>query len=409
MKKVAILGSTGSIGTQALDVIAQHPHEFEVVALAAGSNSALLAEQARRFGPALVGLRDADAAARLRDQLSGRASEVLAGSDAAETIAAESGADVVLNAMTGSIGLKPTLAALKAGAQLALANKESLVVGGALIAQACTRAGQVVPVDSEHSALAQALASGRHRRGLCSADAEDEGHSEVSRLVVTASGGPFRGWDSVQLAEVTPKMALNHPNFDMGRMVTTNSATMVNKALEVIEAHLLFDVPLDSIEAVVHPQQYIHSLVEFQDGSTIAQAGPPRMLVPIGWALSHPDRLGRVDTPIDWTQAMSWEFEPLDHSAFPAVEMAKTAAKSSATHMAVYNAANEQAVEAFHRGEIPFQGILTTVTDVLADHDGVPASAANLDAVIGAEAWARARADELLAAMATRAAGAGIR
>ncbi len=213
----------------------------------------------------------------------------------------------------------------------------------------------------------------------------------------------------MQLAEVTPKMALNHPNFDMGRMVTTNSATMVNKALEVIEAHLLFDVPLDSIEAVVHPQQYIHSLVEFQDGSTIAQAGPPRMLVPIGWALSHPDRLGRVDTPIDWTQAMSWEFEPLDHSAFPAVEMAKTAAKSSATHMAVYNAANEQAVEAFHRGEIPFQGILITVTDVLADHDGVPASAANLDAVIGAEAWARARADELLAAMATRAAGAGIR
>ncbi|GAB3842278.1 1-deoxy-D-xylulose-5-phosphate reductoisomerase [Nesterenkonia populi] len=403
MKKVAILGSTGSIGTQALEVVAQHPEKFDVVALCAGRNAALLAEQARQFRPGIVGIHDADSAVTLKERLIDHTPHILAGPEAAETIAAESGADVVLNAMTGSIGLKPTLAALRAGAQLALANKESLVVGGALIAGACTRPGQVVPVDSEHSALAQALISGRHRRGLCSPEAASDGETEVSKLVLTASGGPFRGWEAAQLADVTPEMALKHPNFAMGLMVTTNSATMVNKALEVIEAHLLFDVPLEQIETVIHPQQYIHSLVEFQDGSTVAQAGPPRMLVPIGWALSHPDRLERVDTPIDWMHAMSWTFEPLDHEAFPAVQLAKRAAASSATHMGVYNAANEQAVEAFHRSEVPFTGILPTVAEVLTEHDGVPAARADLDAVLEAETWARARADELLGLSADRA------
>ncbi|WP_022872019.1 1-deoxy-D-xylulose-5-phosphate reductoisomerase [Nesterenkonia alba] len=393
-RRVAILGSTGSIGTQALEVIASHPGQFEVVALCAGRNAALLAEQVRRFTPQMVGIRQSGAEATLRERIADDVA-LFTGDEAAERIAAESGADVVLNAMTGSIGLRPTLAALSAGATLALANKESLVVGGALVAAATQRPGQVVPVDSEHSALAQALASGRHERGLCAPTLT--GHSEVRRLVLTASGGPFRGWGSEALATVTPEQALKHPNFAMGLMVTTNSATLVNKALEVIEAHLLFDVPLRDIDTVIHPQQYIHSLVEFHDGSTIAQAGPPRMLVPIALGLSWPQRLPAVDTPIDWTHPMSWDFEPLDHSAFPAVQLAKEAAASSATHMAVYNAANEQAVEAFHAGRLPFTGILRLIEEVLGAHNGVPADQANLEAVLEAETWARNTAERLMA------------
>lgn len=394
-RRVAILGSTGSIGTQALEVIAAHPEDFDVVALSAGSNAALLAEQARSFNPETIGLHDEATAAALEEKRGNTEYEVLAGPHAAEEIAAESGADIVLNAITGSIGLKPTLAALRSGATLALANKESLVVGGALVQQAVQRPGQVVPVDSEHSALAQALTSGRHHRGLCSP--ETTGESEVAKLILTASGGPFRGWEAESLAAVTPEQALKHPNFAMGLMVTTNSATMVNKALEVIEAHLLFDVPLEQIETVIHPQQYIHSLVEYVDGSTVAQAGPPRMLVPIALGLSWPHRLERVDTPIDWTHAMDWTFEPLDHLAFPAVQLAKQAASTSATHMAVYNAANEQAVEAFHAGRLAFTGILATVEEVLTAHTGVDAAGANLEALDEAETWARSRAEELIA------------
>lgn len=411
-RRVAILGSTGSIGTQALQIIAEHPDRFDVVALCAGSNAALLAEQVRTFSPAVVGMYDDAAAQQLRgllDDAPGRAAEglsaeapspevpspeVLSGPAASETIAGEAGADVVLNAMTGSIGLKPTLAALNSGASLALANKESLVVGGALVKDALQRPGQVVPVDSEHSALAQALASGRHERGMCSPALT--GASEVRRLVLTASGGPFRGWDSQALATVTPEQALKHPNFAMGLMVTTNSATMVNKALEVIEAHLLFDVPLNRIETVIHPQQYIHSLVEFHDGSTLAQAGPPRMLVPIALGLSWPQRLHDVDTPIDWTHAMQWDFEPLDQTAFPAVQLAKQAAGTSDTHMAVYNAANEQAVTAFHAGRLPFTGILAVVEQVLSTHNGTGQTQLDLDTVLAAEDWARSAADELV-------------
>lgn len=400
-RRVAILGSTGSIGIQALEVISAHPESFRVVALCAGTNAALLAEQARTFRPELVGIRDDDAAKGLADQLKGLGVEVLSGVESAEHIAAHSQADVVLNAVTGSIGLKPTLAALRSGATLALANKESLVVGGALVQQAVQRPGQVVPVDSEHSALAQALASGRHQKGVCAVprpgEGELTGETEVAKLILTASGGPFRGWTAQDLAAVTPEQALKHPNFAMGVMVTTNSATMVNKALEVVEAHLLFDVPLERIDTVIHPQQYIHSLVEFHDGSTMAQAGPPRMLVPIALGLSWPDRLHKVDSPIDWTRPMSWEFEPLDHGAFPAVQLAKHAAAASATHMAVYNAANEQAVEAFHTGRLGFTGIVATVEQVLAQHTGVSQSAADLDTVLGAEEWARQAAEALIA------------
>ena len=406
---MAILGSTGSIGTQALQVIAEHPEAFDVVALCAGTNAALLAEQIRTFKPSVVGMHDDDAAQQLRrilddsgisgpgqfpgpDQVP--APEVLSGEDSSVQIAGEADADVVLNAMTGSIGLRPTLAALRAGATLALANKESLVVGGSLVRDAVQRPGQVVPVDSEHSALAQALASGRHEKGLCSPGLS--GVSEVRRLVLTASGGPFRGWDVQALAAVTPAQALKHPNFAMGLMVTTNSATMVNKALEVIEAHLLFDVPLSDIETVIHPQQYIHSLVEFHDGSTLAQAGPPRMLVPIALGLSWPQRLKSIDTPIDWTHPMQWDFEPLDQEAFGAVALAKQAASTSATHMAVYNAANEQAVTAFHADGLPFTGILAVVEEVLTAHTGTSDAQADLDAVLAAEQWARSTADQLI-------------
>ncbi len=413
-RRVAILGSTGSIGTQALEVIAAHPGRFEVVALAAGSNAALLAEQVRATGARLAGIADAAAAGELEAALratgqtgqTGQTVEILTGDEAAVQIAAQSGADVVLNGMTGSIGLQPTLAALNSGATLALANKESLVVGGALVAQAVQRPGQIIPVDSEHSALAQALSSGRHERGLCSVPASGatalSGASEVSRLIVTASGGPFRGWDPAALADVTPAQALKHPNYAMGRVVTTNSATMVNKALEVIEAHLLFDIGLKEIETVVHPQQWIHSMVQFCDGSTIAQAGQPRMLIPIALGLSWPQRLTEVDAPIDWTQAMQWDFEPLDEHAFPAVALAKQACAASDTHMAVYNAANEQAVEAFHEGRLSFLGIVSTVEATLERY-APSAGTLSLAEVLEAETWARREADALIGAASVQA------
>lgn len=421
-RRVAILGSTGSIGTQALAVIDAHPERFKIVALAAGADTELLARQAARTGAAVVGIA-ADggtagnphrpALSSALDEASGRhaaAVEILTGPHAAEQIAGEVAqahdVDVVLNGMTGSVGLRPTLAALHAGVTLALANKESLVVGGALVAAAQRRPGQVVPVDSEHSAVAQALASGHHGRGMCAEQLS--GESEVRKLIITASGGPFRGWDARALATVTPEQALKHPNYSMGRVVTTNSATLVNKALEVIEAHLLFDVPLEDIEAVVHPQQIIHSMVEFQDGSTVAQAGPPRMMVPIALGLSWPQRLPRVDAPIDWTQAMSWDFAPLDHGAFPAIRLAAQASQSSPTHMAVYNAANEQAVDAFHDRRLSFPGILQVVEDVLGRHQGLSGEL-SLESVLDAEAWARREADALIASGSVTMPGGGRR
>lgn len=425
-REVAILGSTGSIGTQALDVICRNAGRFDVVALAAGANTRLLAAQVAASGAGIAGIASDGGTAENPDQPPlaqalaeagvRREVEILTGPTAAEQIAAgalgaaaPASEGVVLNGMTGSIGLRPTLAALRTGATLALANKESLVVGGALVPAAQTRPGQIVPVDSEHSALAQALTSGRHEKGMCAVgrDGELSGDSEVRRLIVTASGGPFRDWPAESLSAVTPAEALKHPNFDMGRVVTTNSATLVNKALEVIEAHLLFDIPLDDIETVIHPQQIIHSLVEFQDGSTLAQAGPPRMLVPIALGLSWPDRLEKVDEPIDWTQIMQWDFEPLDHERFPAVRLAKQACAASATHMAVYNAANEQAVDAFHEGQLGFGQIVETVEKVLGEHEGHRAEQLCLEDVIGAETWARRRADELIGAGSVRAGSAG--
>ncbi|KQX63695.1 1-deoxy-D-xylulose-5-phosphate reductoisomerase [Angustibacter sp. Root456] len=387
MRRVVLLGSTGSIGTQAIDVITRNPDRFEVTAIAAGgSDVRTLAQQALSLGVEQVGVADPGAESALRDELARQADgarlpEVLAGPDAATALAGR-GDDVVLNGITGSIGLRPTLAALEVGSVLALANKESLIVGGPLVTAAASP-GQIVPVDSEHSAIAQCLRSGAA--------------TEVRRLVLTASGGPFLGRDRASLHDVTPEQALAHPNFAMGRVVTTNSATLVNKGLEVIEAHLLFDVPFERIEVVVHPQQLIHSMVEFVDGSTIAQAGPPRMLVPIALGLSWPERLADVDAPIDWTQAQSWQFLPLDDDAFPAVSLARRAGASGSTYPAVFNAANEECVEAFHDRRIRFTEIVETVRRVVDEHEA-PSGQLSVDAVLAAERWARHRARAILGA-----------
>lgn len=399
-RKVIILGSTGSVGTQAMDVVARATladgsPRFTVTALSAGGgNLELLAEQAVAARVLAVGIA-ADDAGSLRTLITARAAaaglanyapEIVTGPDASSMIAAwgsgtADAADVVLNAITGSIGLAPTLAALGTEAILALANKESLIVGGALVKDAAS-AGQLVPVDSEHSALAQALRSGTA--------------GEVQRLIVTASGGPFRRRARTELADVTPAQALKHPTWDMGPMVTTNSATLVNKGLEVIEAHLLFDVPLERIEAVVHPQSVVHSMVEFTDGSTLAQCSPPDMRLPIALGLGWPDRVPGAAQACDWTKAATWTFEPLDNEAFPAVELAKEAARRGSTCPAVYNAANEEAVYAFHAGRIGFLDIVDTIAEVLSEH--TPVSELTLESVLDAELWARARTNELLAA-----------
>jgi 1-deoxy-D-xylulose-5-phosphate reductoisomerase len=387
-RRIVLLGSTGSIGTQAIDVVDGAPHLFEVVALSAGGgNLELLAQQAVHTKALAVGIASGDPG-RLRDLIDDAARaaglsmyrpEIVAGPDASTTIAAVD-ADVVLNGITGSIGLAPTLAALGTGATLALANKESLIVGGALV-KAAAREGQIVPVDSEHSAIAQCLRSGSA--------------AEVDRLILTASGGPFRGRTRERLADVTPEEALAHPTWDMGLMVTTNSATLVNKGLEVIEAHLLFDIPLDRIDVVVHPQSVVHSMVQFVDGSIIAQASPPDMRLPIALGLGWPDRVPNAAMPCDWGRAVSWTFEPLDAAAFPAVELAKEAAQRGSTFPAVFNAANEEAVLAFHGGRIRFTDIVDTIEVVLSEHPG--SSRLTVESVLEAEKWARARTHERLA------------
>jgi len=359
MRRVIVLGSTGSIGTQALDVIRANPRRFEVVGLSAGVQRELVERQAAEFDVEHIAL----------------------GADEAEQLVRDVEADVVLNGITGSVGLGPTLAALETGRTLALANKESLIVGGDLVT-AIAQPGQIVPVDSEHSAIAQALRSGDR--------------AEVRRLVLTASGGPFRGRTKDELADVTPAEALAHPTWNMGRVVTTNSATLVNKGLEVIEAHLLFDVTYDDIEVVVHPQSIVHSMVEFVDGSTIAQASPPDMRLPISLGLDWPHRVGGVGRPLDWRTATTWTFEPLDDAAFPAVTLAKRVGRAGRTYPAVFNAANEQAVDAFHEGRLPFPGIVEIVERVVEGHEAP--TELTRESLADAEQWARAAADRAIAA-----------
>jgi 1-deoxy-D-xylulose-5-phosphate reductoisomerase len=302
-------------------------------------------------------------------------SAVVFGAEAAATLVGEIDAEVVVNGITGSVGLAPTLATLASGKTLALANKESLIVGGRLVTDSALP-GQIVPVDSEHSALAQALRSGTK--------------SEVSKLILTASGGPFRGYSKQALAAVTPEQALAHPTWNMGKVVTTNSATLVNKGLELIEAHLLFDVPFDRIDVTVHPQSIVHSMVEFSDGSVIAQCSPPNMKLPIALGMSWPDRVPGAISPLDFRTASTWQFEPLDEDVFPAVKLARQVGQAGLTFPAVYNAANEEAVEAFHAGKITFDAIVELVSKVVEVHE--PDPKLSLESVLAAERWARDRA-----------------
>jgi 1-deoxy-D-xylulose-5-phosphate reductoisomerase len=383
VRRVTILGSTGSIGTQALDVIARNPERFVVTGLAAGGRDPeAVARQVVAHDVPVVALPSTESADPVRAMVAaaGRSIEMIVGPDAATELAARD-AEVVLNGMSGAAGLRPTLATLEAGRVLALANKESLIVGGSLVQALVGDAMEerVVPVDSEHSALAQCLRGGRR--------------SEVRRLVLTASGGPFRGWTAAQLNDVTPDQALAHPTWVMGPLVTTNSATLVNKGLEVIEAHLLFGVSLDRIDVVVHPQSVVHSMVEFIDGSTLAQCSPPDMRLPIALALGWPDRVPEAAPACDWTAATTWTFEPLDEAAFPAVALARAVGTTGGAMPAVFNAANEEAVAGFLAHRLPFPGILAVVERVVADavNRGFGAIRDVAD-VLGADAWARERA-----------------
>lgn len=369
--KILVLGSTGSIGTQALEVIAANPDRFELVGLAAGGgHPELLARQRAETGVSNLAVADEAAAQAIGDV-------TYRGSDAATRLIENTEADVVLNALVGALGLQPTLTALASGARLALANKESLIAGGPLVL-AAAQPGQIVPVDSEHSALAQCLRGG-------SAD-------EVAKLVLTASGGPFRGWSAAQLEGVTPEQAGAHPTWSMGPMNTLNSASLVNKGLELIEAHLLFGIPYSRIDVVVHPQSIVHSMVTFTDGSTLAQASPPDMKLPIALALGWPDRVPAAAAACDFSTVSTWEFEPLDDAVFPAVALARQAGETGGCMTAVYNAANEEAAEAFLAGRIGFPAIVQTIADVLSAADQWAAEPATVEDVLDAQRWARERA-----------------
>ena len=396
-RTVVILGSTGSIGTQALELIGRNRDLFRVIAISAGGdNVGLLAQQALAFGVDVVAVSKATVAQDLQlafyaeAQRQGyaqgefRIPKIVTGPDASSELAAMP-CDVVLNGITGSVGLQPTLAALDAGNTLALANKESLVIGGPLVTRR-VKPGQIVPVDSEHSAIAQCLRGGR-------AD-------EVRKLLLTASGGPFLGRARHELEGVTVEQALAHPNFAMGPVITINSATLVNKGLELIEAHLLFGIPMDRVDVVVHPQQAVHSMVEFYDGSTLAQVSPPTMTLPIALGLGWPDRIPDASPPWNWAEASSWQFLPLDDEAFPAVQLAREAGTRGGTAPAVFNAANEVCVQAFRDGRLPFLAIVDTVARVVTEHDVLSYEELSIDDVLAADAWARARAREITATAA---------
>ena len=384
-RDIVLLGSTGSVGTQAADIIRRNPGRFRVAGLAAGGgHPGLLASQAIEFGAEVVAVASESAAPALREALRAgrggtRMPKVLAGPEAVAEVAAWP-CDIVLNAVTGAVGLAATLAAIDAGRTLALANKESLIMGGQLVAGRAAP-GQIVPVDSEHSAIAQCLRSGQA--------------GEVRRLILTASGGPFLHRSRAELADVTPEQALAHPTWNMGPVITVNSATLVNKGLELIEAHLLFGVGFDNIEVVVHRQSVVHSMVEFTDGSTIAQASPPDMGIPIAVALGWPDRVPGAARPVDWTAAQAWTFEPLDTEAFPAMELARQAGIAGGTAPAAYNAANEECVGAFLAGRLPFAGIIDTVSQVVSEHSDSSRGSVTLEDVLATDRWARNRAREL--------------
>ena len=348
MRSLVILGSTGSIGVQALEIVDANPELFEVLAItAAGTNPDALIAQAKKYRVKFVGtIKNAEA---IKAALPGVT--VIDGSNASTEIAAMK-CDVVLNAITGSIGLAPTLAAIKCGNQLALANKESLVAGGDLV-MPLAKENQILPVDSEHSAIWQCLQGNKS--------------SDISKLVLTASGGPFR--DRNDLSGVTLDEALAHPTWAMGPVVTINSATLMNKGLEIIEAHHLFNLPYSQIEAVVHPQSIVHSMVEYVDGSTIAQASPPNMKGPIALAINYPHRTAAATVPIDWSKAASWSFAPIDNSRFPAVNLARHCGAVGGALPAIFNAANEVVVDAFIQGKVKFVEIIPTVQAIVEQYE----------------------------------------
>ncbi|WP_145737620.1 1-deoxy-D-xylulose-5-phosphate reductoisomerase [Saccharopolyspora dendranthemae] len=392
-RTVLVLGSTGSIGTQALDVMRDNPDRFQVVGLAAGgSDPQALAAQALEFQVPAVAVAKGTAAEDVQLALYAEAQKrgyaegefklprLLAGPESALELIDLCPADVVLNGVDGSRGLRLTLAALETGAQLALANKESLVAGGALVLGKAAP-GQLVPVDSEHSALAQCLLG--------------NDNTDVDRLVLTASGGPFRGRKREDLAEVTVQQALAHPTWAMGNVVTINSATLVNKGLELIEAHLLFGIEYPRIDVVVHPQSIVHSMVTYTDGATIAQASPPNMKIPIAMGLEWPRRVPGVAPRLDFADAQQWTFEPLDDETFPAVELARAAGSGGGCLPAIYNAANEEALAGFVDGRLRFNEIVHTVGDTLAAADQWSGEPSELDEIFAAEDWARTRAREL--------------
>jgi len=397
-RRVVVLGATGSIGTQTLDIIRSNSDAFEVVGLSAGgSNVALLAELAIEFNVEFIALAQATVAQDLQLALYAKAAQMdyptgnyqlpklFIGPDAASQLAAVD-CDVVVNGIAGAVGLQPTVAALKAGTTLALANKESLVIGGVAVTS-LAKPGQIVPVDSEHSALAQCLRSGTA--------------GEVRKLILTASGGPFRGKTHAELSDVTVDQALAHPTWTMGPVVTINSSTMMNKGLEIIEAHLLFDIPMDRIEVVVHPQSVVHSMVEFVDGSTIAQVSPPDMHLPIALGLAWPQRLPNSTSPVNWQQASTWTFEPVDEEVFPAIALAKRVGTAAGTAPAVMNAANEVVVDEFLQGRLAYLEIVELVTAVVDEHmraGFVSDDVLTLEAVMQAAGWASGYAQSLVRA-----------
>ena len=371
MREIVILGSTGSIGVQALEIVAAHPNKFRVVGLSAGrKNPALLMEQAKKFNVPIVGSM---APAPQTDGV-----KVIDGDNSSVEIAALP-CDIVLNGITGSIGLGPTLSALAVGNKVALANKESLVAGGDLVMK--YGRDKLIPVDSEHSAIFQAMLAGKE--------------SDVKKLILTASGGPFR--DRSDLSDVTVADALNHPTWSMGEVVTINSATLLNKGLEIIEAHYLFDLAYEMIEAVIHPQSVVHSLVEFNDGSTIAQASPPNMKGPIAYALAYPERINKACAPIDWSKSHTWNFSPIDNEKYPAVELAKRCGELGGGLPAVYNAANEVAVAAFLAQRIKFTAIIELVERVVQSFgSNTPTTIRDISDVSAIEQNARMKAEELI-------------
>ena len=384
-RRVTVLGSTGSIGTQGLEVVQSHIDKFEIVGLSAGKNVELLAQQVNQFHPKKVSVIDEDSATKLKKLIDSSKTQIIAGKDSSAEIASLE-CDVVLNAITGAAGLSATISALKAGSKLALANKESLVIGGKIVLDLAGE-NQIIPVDSEHSALAQCL------RG--------ENKDQVKKLILTASGGPFRGKTKSELEKVSLEETLKHPTWSMGQVVTINSATLMNKGLEVIEAHLLFGIDFKNIEVVIHPQSIVHSMVEFIDGSTMAQASPPNMKVPIALALSWPDRLNEISPAIDWSKSSTWNFETVDEKVFLALSVSRKAGQSGGSAPAVMNAANEECVTAFIERKLPFLSIVEIVNTVLDNHlnnkELVSNKELTLEKLLIADEKARTSAKDLIA------------